>query len=382
MHILIIPSWYPTKLSPIAGIFFKEQARALHEYGNKITVAFPEILDFKVSDSEDHESGLSFEVEDGINTYRYRGCNYLPRVPYVKKMIFYKRIKKIYKKVVKEQGKPDIIHAHACFLGGWAAAKLSKKENVPFILTEHASLVGKNLLNPYQKKILKNVLQNAKKVIAVGSGLERELARYINNDKITVIPNMISTNDFNVNFDKSNEREKFRFLSVASLSHNKGMDILLKAFTESFKGKNVELIIGGNGGERSNLEQLTKELDIENQVQFLGGLSRAEVKEQMQQCDVFVLASRYETFGVVYIEALACGKPVIATTSGGPETIVNEANGLLVPVDDSLKLSEAMSYMIESYHSYDSSMIRQDCVNRFSEEAVISKLEKVYNDCI
>jgi glycosyltransferase involved in cell wall biosynthesis len=379
MRVLIVPSWYPTDLKPIGGIFFKEQAQALQKSRHKVTVAFPELWSVKTFSKQKHHSGISFEVEDGIKTYRSRGYNYLPRVPYVAGLIYYRRLKKLFEKIVKEQGEPDIIHAHSCLWGGWAAAKLAKKRNVPLVITEHSTAFARDLIKPYQKRGIVKTLEASKKIIVVGPGLERKLSRYVSHHKITLIPNIVNTEYFRPNSSNSSENNRFRFFSVGFLNPKKGMDILLKAFAKSFKEENVELVIGGDGRERSNLEQLTRDLDIKSQVQFLGELSRKEVRQQMQQSDAFVLASRYETFGVVFIEALACGKPVVATKCDGPESIVNEKNGLIVPVENIKALSESMEKIVNSIEDYNSDLIRDDCLKRFSEKAVITQIGNVYS---
>jgi glycosyltransferase involved in cell wall biosynthesis len=157
------------------------------------------------------------------------------------------------------------------------------------------------------------------------------------------------------------------------------MDILIQAFACAFKDMDVELIVVGDGIERPKLESLVISCGIESQVSFLGNLNREDVKIEMQRCDAFVLASRYETFGVVYIEALACGKPIIATSCGGPAMIVDEENGLLVPVEDIKALSEAMSYLFTHYDNYKPETIRKNCINKYSEEVIIGKISDIYN---
>ena len=102
------------------------------------------------------------------------------------------------------------------------------------------------------------------------------------------------------------------------------------------------------------------------------------MRTAMHQCDVFVLPSLYETFGVVLIEALAAGKPVIATRCGGPESIVNDENGLLVAPANSDALGRAMRQMVEAIDRFNKDIIRSDCIARFSRQAVIEQLGRVY----
>ena len=102
----------------------------------------------------------------------------------------------------------------------------------------------------------------------------------------------------------------------------------------------------------------------------------------MQQCDCFVLPSRYETFGVVYIEAMACGKPVIAVKNGGPDDFVNDFNGILIESEDIEALADAMNYIALNYKHYDSYEISGYVRNQFSEETIAKKLETVYKEIL
>ncbi|MNQ69616.1 GDP-mannose-dependent alpha-(1-2)-phosphatidylinositol mannosyltransferase [compost metagenome] len=90
------------------------------------------------------------------------------------------------------------------------------------------------------------------------------------------------------------------------------------------------------------------------------------------------MASRYETFGVVIIEALALGKPVVATRCGGPESIVGDGDGLLVPVDDIESLSSAMWKLYRNPSDYNSEQIKRSCIERFSEETIAKSLKSIY----
>jgi glycosyltransferase involved in cell wall biosynthesis len=102
------------------------------------------------------------------------------------------------------------------------------------------------------------------------------------------------------------------------------------------------------------------------------------VAEQVSRAQVLVHPSQYETFGVAIIEALALGKPVIATRCGGPDAIVTPHDGMLVPVGDEQVLAEAMWTMRERIGDYDAAGIRRACLARFGERAVVERLTQVY----
>ena len=381
MKVLTIPSWYSTEESPNTGIFFKEQAIALQKSGLEVAVIYPEFTSLKEINKGFIRNKIEKKYEDKVLTYRYKGHFYLPKVRSGLRISTYKRIKRLYKLYVEENGEPDLIHAHSVRWAGWAAVKIGKRYNIPVVLTEHSSAYGRQLIPEKDDKYIFETLNQTSHLIAVGTKLKSELLKYVPEKEIEVIPNIVDVEKFNV--IKKEEDKKFTFFSLAFLTKNKGMDLLIKAFYEAFNGdQSVELIIGGDGEEKEDLVFLVSRLGIQSQVHFLGELNREEVVSQMSKCDVFVLASHYETFGVVYIEALASGKPIIATRCGGPEDIVNEKNGLLVEKNNISELVQALLKMKKELKSYDPSKIRQECMELYSEESILTKLNDVYAEVL
>lgn len=377
MHILIIPSWYSINSNPTMGSFFKEQAKALNRYGNKVTVAYPGFVSLK--DFGKNKIGKYLIVDDGIPTYRDDTYNLLyDKIPYnLKPYLIRKKLLRMYRQIEREQGKPDVIHAHSCFWAAPAAVSLGKKIGVSVVITEHSTIFSNNNISKFEGEVINNALMKATKVIAVSKSLKSQMQRYCNRKDIEIIHNIVDTELFNIRTEYK-KKCKFTFLTVCYLTKKKGIDVLIKAFSIKFKGRNVLLKIGGAGIEEENLKKLSISLGIEKQVLFLGALSREDVVEHMNSCDVFVLPSRHETFGVVFIEALACGKPIIATKTGGPNEIINKDNGVLVQIDNIDELAEAMNKIMNNYSKYNRENIRKDCVNRFSEEVISKKINDVY----
>ena len=163
------------------------------------------------------------------------------------------------------------------------------------------------------------------------------------------------------------------------------MDILIQSWTEIVKeNTNVKLVIGGGGKAVQKVVDWTKEYHVTDSVEFLGTLNRQQVVEQMQMCDCFVLPSRYETFGVVYIEAMACGKPVIAVANGGPDDFVKDFNGMLIKPDVE-ELTGAINKMIKRLKGYDyyyEEEISSYIKNLFSYDSIAGKLLEVYKSIL
>jgi glycosyltransferase involved in cell wall biosynthesis len=191
-----------------------------------------------------------------------------------------------------------------------------------------------------------------------------------------VIPNVVDEEFFGP-AEKSRATERPRVFTLARLVEGKGIVELLEATANlRTRGFPLELRIGGDGPRRREWERHALARDLSDNVTFLGSLSREAVRDELQECSCFALASESETFGVVCVEALACGRPVVATRSGGPEEIVTHENGLLVPPRDAEALAAGLRVVLG--RAYDTEAIREDAVRRFGSESVASALEAVY----
>ena len=379
MHIMFIPSWYSNVRNKVHGSFFKEQASELQKAGVKVTVAYNEVWPLTMIGKIHEEKGLNYNIEDGLKTYRYKNYNYIPKNALMFK-VFNKRMEKLYKEIVKKEGPIDIIHAQSSLWGGISAAYISEKYNIPLVITEHSSVErGPYVKNSYVP-FIKHSFKKAKKVITVGNGLKNEIQALSGRNDIEVIGNLVDLSKFTIK--KRIQNEKFIFFSLAFLEGEKGFDTLIKAFAKKFKDKEAMLYIGGDGSQRAWLEALAQENGVKKQIIFLGALSRDDVAKWMNKCDCFVLPSRYETFGVVYIEALASGRPVIGALNGGAEDIINNLNGYLVPIDDIDKLAEKMLELYKKIDSYNEEEIRSDCLKRFSPEVIVNKIISVYKEVL
>lgn len=380
MHIMVIPSWYSSPKNKVHGSFFKEQFKALSNSGEKITVAYNEIWPITLLGKTHEKRGVNFNIEDELRTYRYKDYNYFPKNPLMFRS-FNRRMDKLYQEIVKKEGKVDIIHAHSAFWGGIAATFISKKYNIPLVITEHSSLKYAKYCKESYKKYIFEAYEKADILIAVGNGLKNELQEYVKRP-IEVIFNMVDLGLFNIkeNRDEENSKENgnFKFFSCGYLEEGKGMDCLIKAFTKAFKGENATLRIGADGSLKQSLQNLINELDMNTQIKLLGALSREEVSKEMKACDVFALASEHETFGVVYIEALACGKPVIGADNGGAEDIIREDNGIIAKKKDMEDLVKALIKIKDNYEMYDKYKIREKTIFSYSEKVLVEKLKGVY----
>nr|WP_243280115.1 glycosyltransferase [Clostridium tertium] len=376
---MIIPSWYATNSNPTNGSFFREQAMALKEAGHNVIVAFVEV---RLASRDLFSEKVDIKDDNGIKTYRIIQEK-IPKTGNIGTAIAFRRgLIKIIKNLYNREN-IDIVHLHSCIWGGIGAVSASRKLNIPLVITEHSSYYSRYRVKMIEKLILRYSFKSANKVISVSNSLREIISKYKSN--IEVIPNMVDCDKVLSIINKKNnlgEEGQFTFLSLCYLKKNKGIDILIRAFSTYFRGKEVKLIIAGDGPERENLENLSKELGILEQVEFKGALNRDEVYKVMSNCNIFVLPSRFETFGVVLIEALANGKPVISTRNGGANDIVTDENGILVDIDDIEGLGKAMVDLKLNYNKYNEEEIRNSCINKYSKKIITRQLEKVYSELI
>lgn len=414
MNILYIPSWFISKKKPSNGIFFYEQAQALSKICSNLFVIYPEEI----------ESGKKI-IKNENNIYFYG----FPKIHYKKTYFFYFFLRYYVNKIIKKFGKIDLINAQSFLWAGVESSKIARKYNIPLVITEHHSrfLIGKE--NRKTIYLIRKAIEFSSKVVFVSSALKESFIENIeNNDmniesKFIVIPNSISDNFFNIlddnkkqNLDKKllsyfSQNHSFIFSSIGNLKDSKGFDILIDAFynafynpsynnsnnyfhkdsidrytqncyIQSYEKKEVKLFIGGDGPFKIKIEQQIKKLNLKEKVILLGQLDRTSVEYLLENSNCFVLASKFETFGVVYIEALAKGVPVIATNCGGPKDIINDQCGILTEVNDIEGIKNAMISMFENINKYDKEKIRQYAFENFSNTAFINKYKNLYEELL
>lgn len=385
MHILLLPSWYPKTSCGIRGVFFRDQAFALHSYGHKVGVIAPTMRSLRRLSKVKPEAKLPlYENDNGLLTYRKEFFAALPRIPYGNYHLFKKTARELLKKYITDNGKPDILHAHTAIFGGAAGAKLSEEFSIPLVLTEHSSGFARQVYSNWQLKLAEKSIQRASSCIAVSPSLADLLCEHFPSSKSCWkwIPNVVADR-FKTPENIERIDRPVRYINLALMTKNKGQFDLVQAFSQlSHSGLNAELWLAGDGPIRPELEKMTVKSGVADKVRFMGLIEPSKVPDLLAQVDVMVVSSHYETFGVVAAEALMAGVPVIATRCGGPECIVGEGDGLLVPLKKSTGLQEAMRQIGESLANYNRVAIAEHARARFSGAAIASQLTTEYQNVL
>ena len=363
----------PTLDNPMNGNFEFDQARALAAIGYRVAMLCVD----RRKKAMNRKVGITVENIDGVSVYKI----FLFPLPVRFCLLLTTFISSIlgsflFLKVKKDIGLPDIIHSHYLYNHPIAIA-IGKKYKIPIILTEHWSVLNFAVIPSSIKYLARRTYPYASAVVAVSKSLSEAIRRISSVDSI-VINNMVDVNFFSERSIPIREKKvDFIFISVGSLAPVKNYELLIDSFVDAKFPVNVQLHIVGYGREYERLRAQIEMLKVENQVLLLGKKTREEIRALLQNADVFVLSSKSETFGVVLIEAMACGLPVISTKCGGPEEFVNDEVGRLVP-NDRRALTDAMLYMLKSSKLFDPLFIRNYCESRFSNAVIVSQLDDLY----
>lgn len=382
-HVLIVPSWYPSTRRPSDGLFFRDQALALRKRGFRVGVIAPEVVGLRAF-LRRPESGLGIHRDDdaGVPTHRKAAVPILPRFSRRNAWFWMAAGRRLFDDYVEQAGMPDLIHAHCALYGGLLAHRLHQRHGLPFVVTEHSSAFARGRPRRWMSKAAGEAFAAASARLVVSPALGILLTTQFT-DRFCpwqCVPNILDA-DFQRPIDDKPDRTaaQVTFLCVGTLRAIKAQDVLIAAFARRFAGDgSAQLRLAGTGAKEAEFRHLAASLGIADQVDFLGHLDRQSVRREMLAADALVLPSYYDTFGVVTIEALACGTPVIATTGSGPESVINRSNGFLVPPGDVDALAHALGQMREARETFQAETLHNDCLERFGSDAVVDQLAAIY----
>ncbi|MDR3651975.1 MAG: glycosyltransferase [Paludibacter sp.] len=380
MKVLFISSWYPTENNPNFGIFIKEHASAIQSTENEIKVLA--ILTEK--------SHLFFTInknvyvdEAGIETVEIRILTKFKNlvyhfVPLQNKIAFY-----FYKKLLSKSFSPDLVHSNVVFPAGMIGDFISKKIKKPHIITEHWSKIGGILKKPYLSWLTKKTYKNASKILTVSYFLKDymiSLMPALKSKKIQIIPNVINSNTFTYK-QKNNSKNEIHFCSIATWATKREPDkkpeLIIEALSKVQKNieKEIILTLVGGGDRLEELEHLCKKHQL--RAEFTGYQPKAKIATILHNSDFYIHASTIETFGIVIVEALMTGTPVICSNVGALPEIINESNGILCE-NTIEKWVEGIQLCINT--SYNSKQISVNTGNRFSLEIIGSQINDAYKE--
>lgn len=382
MRVLLIPSWYDSPDRPNLGTFFRDQALALQRVGLEVGMTHVEarsVKQLRPAALKQTRFQIVEDERDGFPVVRTRGWN-LNYQSVAGGNLFTRLMIRTAEAYAAKHGRPDIIHAHAAVWGGLAAHALAKKWGVPFVITEHQTDFQEGTVPPERLRAVGPVYADAAAAIAVSEPLREKLVEAFGRQDVLIVPNLVDTAYWTPGAPRP--ETPFTFVGQAHMQPRKAFDLLMRGFARAFPDDpSVRLRLGGEGPMRKPLQELAVSLGIADRVELPGSLPREAVLDSMRTGHVFCLPSLAENFGVVLIEALSTGMPLLATRCGGPEDILTPEIGLLIPPGDEdaivTALQEARSRTWPS-----PSVLRASAHDRFSYEAVGGRLKGLYEQIL
>ena len=231
----------------------------------------------------------------------------------------------IFNKLLETHGLPDLVMIHSSLWAGGALGEILNKNKIPFILTEHLKeFLIPNGFSIFQKKMIQNTYSMASQILLSSSALKNVISNNftIHKSKLNLLPNPVDENLFTLR-NIPDSKPHFTIVCISLFRPEKRIDLVLESFHNLFhSGIKVKLKLIGDGPLKHDIENQIQKLGISDLVELPGYLPQNRIVEELHNSHILVLASDIETFGMVLIEAQACGLPAVATDCGGPRDII------------------------------------------------------------
>jgi len=328
MHIAVIAAdLLPDRLGG-AEVHAVELIRRLAKQGHT--------FDVFVGDSTEIASTLPVNVT--VHPVRYPKIPNLCGISYI--VVSPNHIKKILR-----GKKVDLLWAKQVFPQGVVAALLAGYLKKPLYMT--AQNPFKHLWPKALRPLVSFALRKAD-VVACVSQYSKEQAKKLGARRTVIIPNGVDTIKFKVKSENLKMRKKIRIITTSSLIPRNGLDTLIDAVALLPKRFDWGLVIAGDGPEEDNLKLQMKKYKLEKKIKLLGRVENRKIPTLLASADLFVRLSRKEGFGVSFLEAMAAGVPIIATSIGGiPDFVIDGKTGMLVAPDHPYEAAQSMKRVLE-----------------------------------
>jgi glycosyltransferase involved in cell wall biosynthesis len=353
------------------GDFIERQAKAVSRSINTIVLFVDKDSSLPSGKVEIEQSGNGNLV---VYKAYYGSSEKKGMLSQLQSMSIYRSVQwKLYKQIVQEHGRPKLVHVQVAMKAGLLALKLKKKQQLPYVITEHwtgyypasnPSVYEKNLV---WKFLNRKILKNARLFFPVSEDLGTIVNKHLVRVPFVAIPNVVDTRLF---YYTAFQPPVFRFVHASYLNYQKNAEGMIIAAAElAARGSRFELILIGN--KKTSLEELASRHGLLNKYVFIKpAVPYEEVATAMQQASALIMFSRFENLPCVVLEGLCCGLPVISSRVGGIPEIVNQSNGLLVESKDISSLAHAMQQMMDNYEKFDRAQIAKQAKEKFSYETV------------
>ena len=353
LRVLFVTTAYPANVADPRGTFVHALARALVRLGDvRVTVLAPGVPDAPASERRDGveirrarywtRRGQALAVgHHGIVPNLRRRPWLALQVPAL--------VAALTCEAVRLAGDADVVHAHWVYPGGLAGLAARRRRGVPLVVTSHGTDLNLTMRSRLLRWLARRVALGADACLGVSHAMvERFLALGVPAERVRYVPLGVQTTGPADTAPARADDAAFAVWYVGGLTRNKSVETLVRAHAElARRGRRTTLTVVGSGPEEPALRALVAELGAGDAVRFLGPKPPAEIPGLLAGADALVLPSRAEGRGLVLLEAMAAGVPVVASDIPGPREIVLEGEtGLRFPVGDALRLADAVERLL------------------------------------
>lgn len=378
-HVLTLTPFYPSHGDEVGGCFVAESLREIVARGAASSViAVDSIYHARRKSNEEFPA-------DWIRYPQLPGNFGLSSAGKFLGRVLLNRVKNLHR-----HSPVTVIHAHAALPCGHAAEFLSRRMRIPFVVTVHGLDVFNRCFQDgiaarWRRMSSLRVYARARKVICISDKVRQLLISGMAAAGETVDTEVVyNGTDSGLFAPGSSQENPQTILIVGNLLAGKGHELLLRAIASlQHSLPNLQCQIIGEGADGERFATLAAELGVSGRIHFLGRRSRTEVAEAMRHCTVFVLPSRYEGLGCVYLEAMACGKPAIACHGQGIEEIIHHGeNGWLIPIDGLEDLVQALQLLLGNadLRAQIGNAARQTILENLTLQHQAERLMRIYED--
>lgn len=379
IRVLFLPRWYPGPEDPMPGLFIRRHAAAITPWCDVAVISIHPSPDGPVMPE------VEFRVEDEVRVLRirYREAGHAgSAVAKVRAGIrYYRACMKAYGSIRKFS--PDLVHVHVLTRMGLIGWRIACREKIPLVISEHWSryFPENGTYRGWLRKMLTRLVVSRAGVLTAVSGSLRDAMVQcgLKHRDFRVVPNVVVRPAAGaiVTPDPGAIRTMVHVSCFDDRSKNiSGFLRSLKAL--SMQREDFRCLLVGTGPDHAAMEAYAGELGLGDRAVFTGLMEGEEFWRILGAADFSVLSSRYETFGTVVPESLALGVPVVATATGIAPQVVDDSNGMLVPVGDEEAMTRALSEMIDRCRNYDRRMIAEKLGSGFDPDTVGQTLSGLY----
>jgi len=390
--VLVLSHMYPREYNMVGGIFVHEQVKALRALGIDARVVSGEPFWINTINPRTIKRALDIYRAQKVSSWEDHDGVPLIRFPYIVSSLLpfqahattYSHGLMRYAEWLRAHFEFELIHAHTAYTDGTAGRRLASKLKIPLVITEHTGPFTTLTRTRYLRRMTQKALNAADKVISVSSVLLSDIRKHVKlkaSVDTQVIANLVDTDMFSE--QPTQHGELIHLLWVGHFVPVKRVPVLLEAFAVAFQEEpRLRLRMAGSGDGLDDAKALVESLGLAQVVEFSGRASRVQLVDYYRECDFLVISSESETFGVVAIEAMSCGRPVLTTRCGGPSEIVSHPQlGHVVGMSRS-ELSQGILVMARQRRVFNSKVIRKVTELKFSSSSIAQEIANVYSASI